>query len=161
MKKYILLSLAALFLQPFTAYCLPKKNGGSRAELFDMEKMLDASTLKVEVLSDWHEVRGEVATRQKLITIRVGELLPGREYRVPVRMIVPVERKARGFHLTGGNVPQRMQGDTRPRGMDSELIRGGCARSQALGREPCNACAGRSLPGAFQQQRVCVCLLEK
>ena len=129
MKKYILLSLAALFLQPLTAYCLPEKTG---ARLFDMKEMLDASTLKVEVLSDWHEVRGEVATRQKLITIRVGELLPGREYRVPVRMIVPVDRKARGFHLTGGNVPQRMQGDTRPRGMDSELIRGGIGLVQTV-----------------------------
>ncbi|MFP6872994.1 MAG: hypothetical protein VCA55_05730 [Verrucomicrobiales bacterium] len=132
MRKSILLSFGALLLQPIIAHCLPEKTGEARAELFDMKEMLDASTLEVEVLSDWHAVEGEVATRQKLITIRVGELLPGREYRVAVRMIVPAERKAKGFHLTGGNVPQRMQGDTRPRGMDSELIRGGVGLVQTV-----------------------------
>ena len=132
MKKHILLSLGALCLQPFTAHCLPDKTTKPQAGLFDMEQMLDASTLKVEVLSDWHAVGGEVATRQKLITMRVGELLPGREYRVPVRMIVPAKGKARGFHLTGGNVPQRMKVDTRPRGMDIELIRGGVGLVQTV-----------------------------
>ena len=65
------------------------------APLFNMAKILDASTLKVKVLKDWHEVGGEVATRQKLISIRVGELVPGKEYRVPVRMVVPAKAKAK------------------------------------------------------------------
>ena len=59
------------------------------AELFDMAAIRDASTLDVKVLKDWYPVRGEVMTRQKLITIRVGELVPGKEYRLPVRLIVP------------------------------------------------------------------------
>ena len=63
-------------------------------ELFDMAAIRDASTLDVKVLKDWYPVRGEVMTRQKLITIRVGELVPGKEYRLPVRFIVPHDRKA-------------------------------------------------------------------
>ena len=88
------------------------------APLFNMAKMLDASTLDVKVLKDWHSVRGDVATRQKLISIRVGELMPGKEYRVPVRMIVPANRKAKGFHLTGGHNPGQFQKDLQPRGVD-------------------------------------------
>ena len=93
--------------------------------LLNMPEMLDASTLKVEVLKDWHRVKSSVPTRQKLITIRVGELLPGKEYRVPVRMIVPADRKAKGFHLTGAHRLSRLQGDARPRGVEEKLIRGG------------------------------------
>ena len=132
MKKIILLTMGAICLQISFAYSLPEPAGGAGQPLFDMEEILDASTLKVEVLSDWHTVNGEVATRQKLITIRVGELLPGKEYRVPVRMIVPARGKARGFHLTGGNVPQRMQEDARLRGMDIDLVRGGVGLVQTV-----------------------------
>ena len=64
-------------------------------------------------------------TRQKLITIRVGELVPGKEYRLPVRLIVPHDRKAKGFHLTGGHQLRNMQNDFPPRGLDAELLRGG------------------------------------
>ncbi len=67
--------------------------------LFDMDEMRDSSTLAVRVLQDWKVVRGPVPTRQKLITIRVGELAPGEEYRVPVRLVVPEKGKAKGFHL--------------------------------------------------------------
>ena len=95
------------------------------AELFDMAAIRDASTLDVKVLKDWHPVRGEVMTRQKLITIRVGELVPGKEYRLPVRLIVPHNRKAKGFHLTGGHQLRNMQNDFPPRGLDAELLRGG------------------------------------
>jgi hypothetical protein len=93
--------------------------------LFDMEAILDASTLNVEVLQDWHEVDGAVPTRQKLVTIRVGELWPGQDYRVPVRMIVPAGRKAKGFHLTGGHQTAQLHQDARPRGIEVELLRGG------------------------------------
>ena len=97
----------------------------SSAELFDMAAMRDASTLEVKVLKNWHAVRGEVVTRQKLVSIRVGELVPGHEYRLPVRFIVPHDRKAKGFHLTGGHNLQNMQNDFRVRGLDAELLRGG------------------------------------
>ena len=94
-------------------------------ELFDMAAIRDATTLDVKVLKDWHSVRGEVMTRQKLITIRVGELVPGGEYRLPVRLIAPHDRKAKGFHLTGGHQLGNMQNDFPPRGVDAELLRGG------------------------------------
>ena len=94
-------------------------------ELFDMAAIRDATTLDVKVLKDWHSVRGEVMTRQKLITIRVGELVPGGEYRLPVRLITPHDRKAKGFHLTGGHQLGNMQNDFPPRGVDAELLRGG------------------------------------
>lgn len=93
--------------------------------LFNMEEMRDPSTLKVEVLQDWHGVKGAVPTRQKLVTIRVGELWPGQDYRVPVRMIVPADRKAKGFHLTGGHQTGQLQRDARPRGVEVDLLEGG------------------------------------
>ncbi len=93
--------------------------------LFDMSEMLDVSTLNVEVLQDWHKVDGKVPTRQKLITIHVGELWQGQNYRVPVRMIVPVDRKAKGFHLTGGHQTKQLQQDAAPRGVEVELLEGG------------------------------------
>ena len=95
------------------------------APLFDMAAIRDASTLDVKVLKDWYPVHGEVMTRQKLITIRVGELVPGQEYRLPVRFIVPHDRKAKGFHLTGGHQLRNMQNSFPPRGLDVELLRGG------------------------------------
>lgn len=95
------------------------------APLFDMDAMRDVRSLDVKVLKDWHAVRGEVVTRQKLISIRVGELVPGHEYRLPVRFIVPHAAKAKGFHLTGGHNFQNIQNDFRPRGLDADLIRGG------------------------------------
>ena len=112
-----------LLLISFIAGLLPLQS----APLFNMAEMLDASTLEVKVLKDWHVVRGEVATRQKLITIQVGELLPGKEYRVPVRMIVPANRKAKGFHLTGGHNPGQFQQDLQPRSVDRALLAGGWA----------------------------------
>ncbi len=93
--------------------------------LFDMAAMLDESTLKIDVLQDWHLVNGPVPMRQKLISIEVGQLVPGQPYRVPVRMIVPANRKAKGFHLTGGHNLQNIQRDARPLGVDLDLLRGG------------------------------------
>ncbi len=96
-----------------------------RTPLFDMSSIRDATTLEVKVLQDWHRVNGPVPTRQKLVTIKVGEIWPGREYRMPVRMVVPVVRKAKGFRLTGGNHPRRLERDIRPPPLEQELIRGG------------------------------------
>ena len=104
-------------------HCVPSVHGA--APLLRMRELLDADSLDGKVLSDWHTVPGDVPTRQKLVSIRVGELVPGREYRVPVRMIVPVGRKASGFHLTGGHRPASIERDARLRGVDRELLRGG------------------------------------
>ncbi|MEC9091637.1 MAG: hypothetical protein VX776_01125 [Planctomycetota bacterium] len=100
--------------------------------LFDLRAMLDESTLKVNVLQDWHQVNGPVPMRQKLISIEVGQLVPGRPYRVPVRMIVPATGKAKGFHLTGGHNLQTIQRDARPRGVDLDLLRGGVGLVQTI-----------------------------
>jgi len=103
---------------------------------FDMRKILDASTLGVEVLRDWHVVKGDCPTRQKLVTIRVGELWPGQDYRVPVRMIVPADRKATGFHLTGGNQLKQIQRDAQLRGVEKDLIAGGVGLVYTIVQEP-------------------------
>ena len=63
-------------------------------KVFDMEEIRDPSTLQIKVLQDWHKVQGPIATRQILVSINVGDLWPGQEYRVPVRMVVPANRKA-------------------------------------------------------------------
>ena len=93
--------------------------------LLNMQELLDAGTLQAKVVQDWHRVKSSAPTRQKLVTIRVGELLPGKEYRVPVRMIVPMDRKAKGFHLTGGHQQSRIERDAHPRGVEKDLLEGG------------------------------------
>lgn len=94
-------------------------------QLFDMDAIRDASTLEIEIARDWHPVGGEVPTRQKLVTISVGEIWPDQDYRMPVRMVVPADRNARGFHLTGGNQPQRLKQDTKLNPIEQELVKGG------------------------------------
>ena len=97
----------------------------AEVKLFDMAAMKDVSTLEVEVLKDWYVVPGKIKTRQKLITIKVGEFIPGKDYRVPVRFVVPVDKKAKGFHLTGGNNLKSINNDARLRGVEADLIQGG------------------------------------
>lgn len=98
---------------------------GSTIGLFDMDAIREPGTLEIEVLQDWHDVGGPVPTRQKLVTMKVGNMWPGQAYRMPVRMVVPADRKAKGFHLTGGNQLQRLKQDTRLNPIDQELIKGG------------------------------------
>ena len=105
-------------------------------ELFDMDAIRDAQTLQIEVLQDWHVVPGPIATRQKLVSINVGDMWPGQEYRVPVRMVVPVDRKAKGFHLTGGSTPTRLQQDARLNPLERELLRGGVGLVTTVVQEP-------------------------
>ncbi len=100
--------------------------------LFDMEAMRDASTLEVEVIQDWHPVDGQVPSRQKLISINVGEIWPGQDYRMPVRFVVPTEGKATGFHLTGGNNPERLQQDTKVSNIDALLLERGVGQVQTV-----------------------------
>ena len=81
----------------------PKVGKATVEPIFNTEEILDESTLEIKTLQDWHvdEVTG--STRQKLIEINVAEWWPGQDYRIPVRMIVPLEGKAKGFSLTGAN----------------------------------------------------------
>ena len=102
-----------------------------------MDAMRDPATLEIKVLQDWRTVKGpNIATRQKLITINVGEIWPGQDYRLPVRMVVPVNGKARGFHLTGGNSPRNLERETRPRGVNLELLKGGVGLVMTVVQEP-------------------------
>lgn len=104
--------------------------------LFDMDAIRDPKTLEVEVLQDWHVVQGLITTRQKLVTINVGDMWPGQEYRVPVRMVVPADRKAKGFHITGGSTPTRLMRDTKPNPLDRELLGGGVGLVFTVVQEP-------------------------
>ena len=122
MKSLLRVMIGCACLGPHL-HCVPSVHG--EAPLLRMRELLDADSLDGKVLSDWHTEPGDVPTRQKLVSIRVGELVPGREYRVPVRMIVPVGRKASGFHLTGGHRPASIERDARLRGVDRVLLRGG------------------------------------
>ena len=121
MKFYLNLSLVLLALPLY-----------GQKPVIDMKAMRDASTLEAKVLQDWRLVPGDPATRQKLITIKVGDFLPGREYRVPVRMIVPAKGRATGFHLTGGNNPRSLERAAPPRGFDVDLIKGGVGLVQTV-----------------------------
>ena len=131
----------------FCSAVLPAKPG----PVFDMEEMRDASTLRVKVLQDWKKVGGPVPTRQKLISIRVGELAPGEEYRVPVRLVVPAKGKAKGFHLSGSNNPKSLQAARPPRGPDVELIRAGVGIVGTVVQEPRSYGEGR-LAGLAQER---------
>lgn len=106
------------------------------ADIFDLDAIRDSSTLEIEVLQDWHPVSGPVETRQKLVTINVGEIWPGQDYRLPVRMVVPADKKARGFHLTGGSNPRNLERDLRPRGHEIALIEGGVGLVTTVVQEP-------------------------
>jgi len=93
--------------------------------LFNTEEILDESTLEIETLQDWHvdEVTG--ATLQKLIEINVAEWWPGQDYRIPVRMIAPLKSKAKGFHITGGNMVKILMKDSEPDDFQAKLLAGG------------------------------------
>ena len=101
-----------------------------------MDAIRDPGTLEVEVVQDWHTVQGRITTRQKLVTINVGEMWPGQDYRVPVRMVVPADRKAKGLHLSGGNTPARLEQDAKPNPLDQELLKGGIGLVLTVVQEP-------------------------
>jgi len=126
MNKIVITTLLSLFFS-YSAFGM---------KVFDMKEIRDPSTLQIKVLQDWHKVQGTIATRQKLVSINVGDLWPGQEYRVPVRMVVPANRKAKGFHLTGGSSPSRLQRDARPNPTERELLEGGVGLVITVVQEP-------------------------
>ena len=134
--------LPSIFLPPFSCHLfgvciLLAGHGVSVAgEIFDMDAIRDPGTLEIELLQDWHLVEGPIVTRQKLVTINVGEMWSGQDYRVPVRMVVPADRKAKGFHLTGGNTPARLKQDAKPNSLDQELLKGGVGLVLTVVQEP-------------------------
>ncbi len=93
--------------------------------LFNPAEFLEESTLDVTVLQDWHVDTVNGTTRQKLIEISVAEWWPGRDYRIPVRLIVPLQGKATGFHITGDHAYGSLAADAGLGYLDSQLIAGG------------------------------------
>jgi hypothetical protein len=115
-----------------------------------MEEIRDETTLGVDVIADWHLVEGKVPSRQKLISIRVGELWQGEYYRVPVRMIVPANNKATGFHLTGGHFLEEIEKDIKLKPTELELITGGVGLVYTIVQDP-GATGQRELGDGMQQ----------
>ena len=90
--------------------------------LFNTEEILDESALETKTLQDWHPVG---ATRQKLVEINVAQWWPGQDYRIPVRLIVPLEGKAKGFSITGANPYESLMEDSKPTDLQAKLLAGG------------------------------------
>ena len=105
-------------------------------KVFDMKEIRDPRTLQIKILQDWHQVNGVIETRQKLVSVNVGDLWPEQEYRIPVRMVVPANRKARGFHLTGASTPSRLDKDLRPNLTERMLLGGGVGLVVTVVQEP-------------------------
>ena len=118
-----------------------EKDSGMNCDMFNIEEILDESTLDIKTLKDWHvdEVTG--TTRQKLIEINVAEWWPGQDYRIPVRMIVPLEGKAKGFSITGANPYETLMKDSRPTDFQAKLLAGG------VGLVKTHVKAFRQIPG--------------
>ena len=116
--------LAALTIIAGSAVGFGQESGTSRP-IFNTEEILDESTLDIKILQDWHvdEVTG--TTRQKLIEINVAEWWPEQDYRIPVRLIVPLEGKAKGFSITGANPYEGLMEDSRPTDFQAKLLAGG------------------------------------
>ncbi|MDG2222311.1 MAG: hypothetical protein P8L85_13090 [Rubripirellula sp.] len=100
----------------------PQKESSSSSVIFNTEEILDESTLETKTLQEWHPVG---ATRQKLIEINVAEWWRGQDYRIPVRLIVPLEGKAKGFSITGANPYETLMKDARPTDFQAKLLAGG------------------------------------
>ena len=125
MKYNMLNHLAAISLFIVCAACSTMSAVATPAKvnsIFNTEEILDENTLETKTLQDWHPVG---ATRQKLIEINVAEWWPGQDYRIPVRMIVPLEGKAKGFSITGANPYEGLMEDTRPTDFQAKLLAGG------------------------------------
>jgi hypothetical protein len=101
---------------------VPKREKATAESIFNTEEILDESTLETKTLQDWHPVG---ATRQKLVEINVAELWPGQDYRIPVRMIVPLEGKARGFSITGANPYETLMKDAKLDDFQAKLLANG------------------------------------
>ena len=118
----LLAALTLAFATTLNAAEKPLKIPATVDSLFSNEEILDESTLDIKIVQDWHPVG---ATRQKLIEINVAQWWPGQDYRIPVRMIVPLEGKAKGFSITGANPYEGLMEDTRPTDFQAKLLAGG------------------------------------
>jgi hypothetical protein len=138
MASLVVLAALMIVAASTTAFA---EDSGVKCDLFNTEEILDESTLDIKILQDWHvdEVTG--STRQKLIEINVAEWWPGQDYRIPVRMIVPLEGKAKGFSITGANPYETLMKDSQPTDFQAKLLAGG------VGIVKTHVKAPRQIPG--------------
>ncbi len=122
MASLVILAALMIVAASTTAFA---EDSGMECDMFNIEEILDESTLDLKILQDWHvdEVTG--STRQKLIEINVAEWWPGQDYRLPVRMIVPLEGKAKGFNITGANPYEGLMTDSKPTDFQAKLLANG------------------------------------
>ena len=128
MKYNVLNHLTAIliFLVLATSLANPAVAEPATVEsIFNTEEILDENTLETKTLQDWHPDKPTGSTRQKLIEIKVAEWLPGKDYRIPVRMIVPLKGKAKGFHITGANPAAALMKDVKPSAFEAKLLANG------------------------------------
>ena len=119
-----LVILAALMTIAASATAFAQ-DSGAKYDLFNTEEIFDESTLDIKTLQDWHVDNMTGTTRQKLIEVNVAEWWPGQDYRIPVRLIVPLEGKAKGFHITGGNTAEILMKDSGPNDFQAKLLANG------------------------------------
>jgi Ca2+-binding EF-hand superfamily protein len=133
----------------------PKVEKATVGPIFNTEEILDESTLDIKILQDWHvdEVTG--ATRQKLIEINVAELWPGQDYRIPVRMTVPLKGKAKGFRITGANAYEGLMEDSKPSEFEAKLLAGGVGIVKTVVKPL------RQIPGKRNLQRQMMAMMQK
>ena len=109
--------------------------------LFNTEEILDESTLETKTLQDWHIDTKTGSTRQKLVEINVAQWWTGQDYRIPVRMIVPLKGKAKGFRIKGANPYEGLMKDSGPTEFEAKLLAGGVGIVKTVLKTP------RQIPG--------------
>ena len=124
MKRHLLknLALSLLSIIGATSTLADPAPGDS---IFSTEEILDESTLDAKTLEDWHVDTVTGTTRQKLVEIKVAEWWSGQDFRIPVRMIVPLKGKAKGFRITGANSAESLSKDIKPIAFDARLLTNG------------------------------------
>jgi len=113
-----------------------EENRGTVEPMFNVEEILEESTLGIKILQDWHVDTITGTTRQKLIEINVAEWWPGQDYRIPVRMIVPLKGKAKGFQITGTHTVEILMNDSGLSDFQAKLLSNGVGIVKTVVKEP-------------------------
>jgi Ca2+-binding EF-hand superfamily protein/pimeloyl-ACP methyl ester carboxylesterase len=151
----LLAALTLAFATTLNAAEKPLKIPATVDSLFSAEEILDESTLDIKILQDWHVDEATGSTRQKLIEINVAELWPGQDYRIPVRMTVPLKGKAKGFRITGANSYEGLMEDSKPSEFEAKLLAGGVGIVQTVVKPL------RQIPGKRNLQRQMMAMMQK
>jgi hypothetical protein len=71
-------------------------------DVYDLERIKDASLLELKVLQEWHPVETTPPTRQKIVEITLCDFDNGRKVRIPVTYVVPVTGRPCNFIVSYG-----------------------------------------------------------